>query len=170
MKVNPITVKINDLIDEHNQVSAYGSCPGCDLCIEIERISKAAGLWINEEKLQAIEKMRINKIRSAQLPKEELERLIKAGLTNKEISKKLGLTEKIIGHKIRTFFPDINRRKKRNELAISLDQYKEMRDMFHNVVDIHTSGHADRATIKKVIETINPNEVICIHKEADAEL
>ena len=128
MKVNPITVKINDLIDEHNQVSAYGSCPGCDLCIEIEQISKAAGLWINEEKLQAIEKMRINKIRSAQLPKEELERLIKAGLTNKEISKKLGLTEKIIGHKIRTFFPDINRRKKRNELAISLDQYKEMRD------------------------------------------
>ena len=49
-------------------------------------------------------------------------------------------------------------------------KYKEMRDMFHNVVDIHTSGHADRATIKKVIETINPNEVICIHKEADAEL
>ncbi len=45
-----------------------------------------------------------------------------------------------------------------------------MRDMFHNVVDIHTSGHADRATIKKVIETINPNEVICIHKESDAEL
>ncbi len=49
-------------------------------------------------------------------------------------------------------------------------KYKEMRDMFHNVVDIHTSGHADRATIKKVIETINPNEVICIHKESDAEL
>ena len=49
-------------------------------------------------------------------------------------------------------------------------KYKEIRDMFHNVVDIHTSGHADRKTIKKVIETINPKEVICIHKEADAEL
>lgn len=49
-------------------------------------------------------------------------------------------------------------------------KYKDLRDMFHNVVDIHTSGHADRATIKKVIETINPKEVICIHKEADAEL
>ena len=49
-------------------------------------------------------------------------------------------------------------------------KYKEFRDMFHNVVDIHTSGHADRATIKKVIETINPQEVICIHKEADAKL
>ena len=49
-------------------------------------------------------------------------------------------------------------------------KYKEMRDMFHYVVDIHTSGHADRATIKKVIKTINPNEVICIHKESDAEL
>ncbi len=49
-------------------------------------------------------------------------------------------------------------------------KYKEFRDMFHNVVDIHTSGHADRQTIKKVIKTINPKEVICIHKEADAEL
>lgn len=49
-------------------------------------------------------------------------------------------------------------------------KYKVFREMFHNVVDIHTSGHADRATIKKVIEIINPKEVICIHKEADAEL
>ena len=49
-------------------------------------------------------------------------------------------------------------------------RYKEFRKMFHNVVDIHTSGHADRITIKRVIETINAKEVICIHKEADAEL
>jgi len=42
--------------------------------------------------------------------------------------------------------------------------------MFHNVVDIHTSGHADRQTIKRVIECVNPKEVICIHKEADAKL
>lgn len=49
-------------------------------------------------------------------------------------------------------------------------KYKEFRDMFHNVVDIHTSGHADRTTIKKVIGTVNPKEVICIHKEADAEI
>ncbi len=49
-------------------------------------------------------------------------------------------------------------------------KYKEFRDMFHNVVDIHTSGHADCQTIKKVIKIINPKEVICIHKEADAEL
>lgn len=49
-------------------------------------------------------------------------------------------------------------------------KYKELREMFHNVVDIHTSGHADKATIKKVIDIINPNEVICIHKEADAQL
>ena len=47
-------------------------------------------------------------------------------------------------------------------------KYKEFREMFHNVVDIHTSGHADRQTIKKVIKTVNPKEVICIHKEADA--
>lgn len=49
-------------------------------------------------------------------------------------------------------------------------KYKEMRDLFHNVVDIHTSGHADRQTIEKVIKTVKANEVICIHKEADAEL
>ena len=49
-------------------------------------------------------------------------------------------------------------------------KYKEFREMFHNVVDIHTSGHADKATIRKVIETVRPKEVICIHKEADATL
>ena len=49
-------------------------------------------------------------------------------------------------------------------------RYKEFRMMFHNIVDIHTFGHADRITIKRVIETINAKEVICIHKEADAEL
>ena len=39
------------------------------------------------------------------------------------------------------------------------------------MVDIHTSGHADRDTIKKVIEIVNPkDEVIVIHKEADASL
>ncbi len=47
--------------------------------------------------------------------------------------------------------------------------YKMFRDSFNNVVDIHTSGHADRETIKKVIEIVNPkDEVIVIHKEADA--
>ena len=49
-------------------------------------------------------------------------------------------------------------------------RYKEFREMFHNVVDIHTSGHADRQTIEKVIKCVNPKEVICIHKEADAHL
>lgn len=44
--------------------------------------------------------------------------------------------------------------------------YKMFRDAFHNVVDIHTSGHASRQTIKDVIETINPKEaIIGIHKD-----
>ena len=128
MKVNPITVKINDLIDEHNQVSAYGQCPGCDLCIEIERISKEVGMWIDDIKSQTIEKMRINRIRSAQVSKEELEKLIQAGLTNKEISKKLGLTEKIISCKIKKFFPGINRRKRKEPLGFDLNQYNQMRN------------------------------------------
>lgn len=42
--------------------------------------------------------------------------------------------------------------------------------MFHNVVDIHTSGHANRQTIEKVIKKVKPMEFICIHKEEDAKL
>ena len=49
-------------------------------------------------------------------------------------------------------------------------KYKEFRDMFYNVVDIHTSGHADRQTIEKVLKTVKPKEVVCIHKELDATL
>ena len=49
-------------------------------------------------------------------------------------------------------------------------KYNEFRDMFYNVVDIHTSGHADRQTIEKVIKTVKPKEVVCIHKELDATL
>ena len=49
--------------------------------------------------------------------------------------------------------------------------YLRFREQFHNVVDIHTSGHADRQTIKDVIETVNPKQaVICIHKDKDQTL
>ena len=45
-------------------------------------------------------------------------------------------------------------------------RYKLFRDAFQNVVDIHTSGHADRKTIKQVIETVNPKDaIIGIHKD-----
>lgn len=51
------------------------------------------------------------------------------------------------------------------------DGYQKFRELFNNVVDIHTSGHADRDTIKKLIDIVNPkDEVIIIHKEADASL
>ena len=49
-------------------------------------------------------------------------------------------------------------------------RYKEFREMFHNVADIHTPGHADRQTIERVVECVNPKVVICIHKDADAKL
>jgi ribonuclease J len=50
-------------------------------------------------------------------------------------------------------------------------QYLMFRQEFHNVVDIHTSGHADRQAIKDVIETVNPKQaVICIHKDKDQTL
>lgn len=56
------------------------------------------------------------------------------------------------------------------EQIVANPNYKRFRDLFSNVVDIHTSGHADINTIKKVIEIIKPKEIICIHKEAKAEL
>lgn len=48
--------------------------------------------------------------------------------------------------------------------------YSNFRKLFPNVVDIHTSGHADRQTLSQVIETIKPKEVIGIHKEKDASM
>lgn len=127
MKVNPVNVKINDLIDEHNEVSPYGTCPGCDLCLEIERISKEQGMWISGEQRIANEKVAIGKKISASLTKSEMEKYIKSGLTNREISKKVGLTEKVISIKIRSWFPNIDRRKRRVGLGISLERYQELR-------------------------------------------
>ena len=50
-------------------------------------------------------------------------------------------------------------------------KYKEFRELFTNVVDIHTSGHADCQTIEKVITIVNPKEaIIGIHKEPDTSL
>ena len=49
-------------------------------------------------------------------------------------------------------------------------KYALFREAFHNVVDIHTSGHADRKTIRQVIETVHPKETICIHKEKGQSL
>lgn len=50
-------------------------------------------------------------------------------------------------------------------------RYKLFRDAFQNVVDIHTSGHADRKTIKQFIETVNPQKaIIGIHKDAEQTL
>ncbi len=50
-------------------------------------------------------------------------------------------------------------------------RYKQFRDMFDNVVDLHTSGHSDRKTLACVINTIHPKEsIIGIHKEPDTSL
>ena len=49
--------------------------------------------------------------------------------------------------------------------------YKLFRDSFSRVVDIHTSGHADRNTIASVISIVNPSTaVVGIHKDANASL
>lgn len=49
--------------------------------------------------------------------------------------------------------------------------YKLFRDSFSRVVDIHTSGHADRSTITSVITMVNPSTaVIGIHKDVNASL
>ena len=48
--------------------------------------------------------------------------------------------------------------------------YKKFRELFFNVVDIHTSGHADKTTIRKVIDVVKPHKTIFIHKEKSAVL
>ena len=48
--------------------------------------------------------------------------------------------------------------------------YKKFRKLFCNVIDIHTSGHADKTTIGKVIDVIKPQKNIFIHKEKSAVL
>lgn len=50
-------------------------------------------------------------------------------------------------------------------------RYKLFREAFDNVVDIHTSGHADRDTLARVITAINPKEsIIGIHKDPGTTL
>ena len=50
-------------------------------------------------------------------------------------------------------------------------RYKFFHDAFNNVVDIHTSGHADRETLARVITAINPKEsIIGIHKDPGTSL
>ena len=48
--------------------------------------------------------------------------------------------------------------------------YKNFRELFCNVIDIHTSGHADKTTIRKVIDVVKPQKNIFIHKEKSAVL
>lgn len=49
--------------------------------------------------------------------------------------------------------------------------YKEIRKLFSNVVDIHTSGHANKETIEQVIRILNPKDaIIGIHKNVDTSL
>lgn len=51
-----------------------------------------------------------------------------------------------------------------------IDEVEVSRKMA-NVVDIHTSGHADRQTIAEVINAVAPKSaIIGIHKEKDATL
>ena len=39
-----------------------------------------------------------------------------------------------------------------------------------SVVTLHTSGHADRATIQRLVETVHPDRIIPIHTEAPEKL
>jgi ribonuclease J len=49
--------------------------------------------------------------------------------------------------------------------------YKEFRELFSYVIDLHTSGHADAATITKVIKAVSPREgIIGIHKPENTSL
>ncbi|MCM1311050.1 MAG: hypothetical protein NC301_08530, partial [Bacteroides sp.] len=50
-------------------------------------------------------------------------------------------------------------------------KYKEIRELFINVYDIHSSGHADKSTIAEMLMALNPGDgIIGIHKEAGESL
>ena len=58
--------------------------------------------------------------------------------------------------------------------------YKDTKDMARflaaceilglEIVTLHTSGHADYEAIKKLVETVNPDEIIPIHTEAPEKM
>jgi ribonuclease J len=58
--------------------------------------------------------------------------------------------------------------------------YRENDDMKHflaackslglKIVTLHTSGHADYASIKRLVDTVNPDEIIPIHTEAPEKM
>ena len=103
-----------------------------------------------------------------------LKKLKQKGMTmvvgTSQMARVKGLLDKLPQEEILLIYSSWDGYYKDPEQVKANPKYKEFRDMFPNVVDIHTSGHADRHTIEKVIKTVQPKEVICIHKEADAEL
>lgn len=110
MKINPVNVKINDLIDEHNEVSPYGACPGCGVCLEIEQISKQEGLYLGLDEEQAAARERCKKI-----TKEEIERYLNLGYSQKEMSEIIGVSRKAICNRIKKWFPEARRKRKLEE-------------------------------------------------------
>lgn len=110
MKVNPVNVKINDLIDEHNEVLPYVNCPGCDICLNIEQISKQEGLFLGPNKEQAAARERCKKI-----TKEEISRYLSLGYSQKEMSEIIGVSRKAINNRIKKWFPEAKRKRKLEE-------------------------------------------------------
>jgi ribonuclease J len=52
--------------------------------------------------------------------------------------------------------------KKKEDMASFLE---EMSDLGLELIDLHTSGHADEGTIRRLIERLNPNEIVPVHTE-----
>lgn len=141
MKVKWSHVILNDLIDEHNKKTSYSQCKGCDKCKEIEKVSKEIGLWIGENDLTREQKKKNEAIeagrrRSRMLTKEKMAEYIKSGLTNEQISKEVGITKKVVGQKIREWFPDLNRRKRKIDIGLTLEIYQDLRKQGLSRADI----------------------------------
>lgn len=57
--------------------------------------------------------------------------------------------------------------KEAEDMKIFLSQCESMG---LKIVTLHTSGHADYNSIKKLVETVNPSEIIPIHTEAPEKM
>ena len=118
MKANPITVKINDLIDEHNEIHSYAECPGCDICQTINTISKRYGFWMENSEMQ-----REAMARAQKLDKEKIKHQLDAGKTQKEIALMFNVSQQALGRRIKKWFPDYQSHKR---LEISLEEYESL--------------------------------------------
>lgn len=117
-------IKINDLIDKHNEISAYAHCEGCKLCDKIQKVSKKAGFFYKYQKGEKRHR-EIKEIRAS-----ELIVYLNAGMSNKQIAKIFNCSDPYLSKKIKKLLPGYKKKNKaQREKALTIETYRELRDL-----------------------------------------